>query len=485
MINCNISLATAPSNTDKPNVSVQSLPTELLLKILDASKLPLSYALDDSHPIGLESPKGDPVDDNVRLSRHSPHLRLRTWCRSLRGSVGEYQPFWQFLRIDWTEPSAIEISKLWFRNRRIGDIHLSVVPYKYYTKQHARLVPPPPDSALVDCLRQHAGQITSATFHLPNGVDYLLSLAQALQPHVKRMQYVKLHCNMPDTCATRHTICNGGQWVMLDRLHVDDCHHQWNPVGLVRRKRRPLPTPMLRRLPINAKMSMGPGDPFLCELAHLIRREVLLELVLFPGCDSMATVHDFLRKEGASLLNLRTLYVEMNMRGLPHPNTTIDPEDEIRIRTLTTLTLALNFEGYHEADIPCDLFRRYRRQPDTLLPLRCLKVDANFRLDDLSSVLDRAVNLECLFITSWDVNVFREISVELARHSTRCPKLRDLHFVADGTGCDIEKSGKFYPAFPGAQSQAEWPRFEPHSCYSFAIADGAPVLHIFLADRNL
>ncbi|KIJ05391.1 hypothetical protein PAXINDRAFT_21341 [Paxillus involutus ATCC 200175] len=546
-VECDIEKLTT-MNTDKPNASFQSLPVDVLLEIFKVSELPLrlTYALDDFHTSGWESPEGDPVDDNVKLSRHSPHLRLRTLCRSLRDAVDEYQPFWQYLRIDWTEPSALEISKLWFRNRRIGDIRLSVVPYKYYTKKHAQLVPPSPNPELVECLQQHAGHITSATFHLPDGVDYFLTLAQALQPHVERMQYVKLHCNMPETCATMYTICNGGQWVMLNRLHVHDCHHQWNPVDLMRKKMPPSPTPMLRRLPKNAKMSMGACGPFLRQLALLIRREVLLELVLFPGWDSMATVHDFLRNEGASL-NLRSLYIEMKMRGLAHPDSdaTIDRNDEIRIPTLTTLTLALNFEGYHEADTPkdgqrlvLDFIATFRcpdltylaifsdaigdcegpmnervnlsrllctGQPDALLPLKCLKLDADFCLEDFFSVLDRAVNLELLFITSWHLGVFESISLALARDSTRCPELRVLYFVADGVECDIEKlttiaplyrdvarsrlgdtySGRFYTNFPRAQSKG-WPRFELDSHYSFAIADGEPeTLHVFHAVRNL
>ncbi|KIK82345.1 hypothetical protein PAXRUDRAFT_153917, partial [Paxillus rubicundulus Ve08.2h10] len=542
-------LATASSDMHKPDVSFQSLPMDVLFEILDVFESPLSYALDDFHAIELESQEGDPIhdSDNVQLSRHSPHLRLRTLCTSLRNTIDEYRPFWQYLRIDWTEPSALEISKLWFRNRRIGGIHLSVVPYKYYTKKHAQLIPPPPVPTLLDCLGKHGDQITSATFHLPNGVDYLLPLAQGLQPHVERMQYVKLHCNMPDPCATRHSICGGGQWVMLDRLHADRCDHQWDPsvVKCVRRKIWPLLTRVLYQLqlPINVKTKMGPGDSFLCGLVLPIRWEILSELVLLHGCDSVTMVHDLLTKEGASS-NLQTLYIEMKMTGLPHPERKINREHEICIPRLTTLTFIINLEGYHKVDIPkdgqqrvldfiatfrcsgltylaifsdaigdcegpmnerIDLPRLLCLSETTLLPIKCLKIDANFYSQDLLSILDRAVNLEYLSITSWEQDVFNHLLHTLTWDFSNCryPGLQELCFIGDGIECGVDQmmevaslshevvmsrlghmcSETIYPGLPKAQSEAEWFRYTQFRCNSFTRDDGQE-LRIFYAGRN-
>ncbi|KAF9228812.1 hypothetical protein BS17DRAFT_212127 [Gyrodon lividus] len=294
---------------------------------------------------------------NVKLSRHSPHLRLRTFCRTLRDAVDEYQPFWQYLRIDWTEPSSLEISELWCRNRRIGDIHLSVVPYKYYTDKHAQLTPPPPDPALLDCLRQRASDITSAAFHIPDGVDYFIPLAQALQPHVQRMDYENLQGRIPNACITRHTSCNDGQWVRLDGLHVVGCDHQWNPSlgNRTPRQIRTLLARMLRRsmLRVNAKTRVEPAEPFFRKLPLPIQWEVLSELVVLHSSDSVMSVHDLLAREGGCA-NLQTLYVEIKMSGLPNPEWIINREHEIHIPTLTSLTLKINFEGCVEADTPED-----------------------------------------------------------------------------------------------------------------------------------
>ncbi|KAF9229982.1 hypothetical protein BU15DRAFT_84224, partial [Melanogaster broomeanus] len=423
------------SNGRKP-ASFQSLPLDILLEIFDLS--PLSCLLDDFHiaepAFQMDDHRHARELDDVRLSRHSPHLRLRTLCKSLRDAVDEYQPFWQSLSIDWTERSALEISELWFRNCRIGDIYLSVVPYKYYTKKHAQLVPPPPAPALLDCLQRHASLISSAIFHLPDGIDYLLPLAQALQPHVERMQYVRLHGDMYDACATRHSSCNDGRWVMLDSMHHDRCKHQWNPsvVKRTRRKIRPLLARMLHRLrlPVSSKVWVEPIDPSFREVPLLIRWELLSDLVLLHGSDYVTLVHDLLVGAATCATNLKSLHVEIKMTALPHPEWTINREHEIRIPTLTSLTLVLNFGGYDEADTPedgqqraLDFIATFRcpalqdfalysdivgtcqgpmreamevgrvlclGETDDSLPLRRLKVDANFGPADFLSLLDRA-----------------------------------------------------------------------------------------------
>ncbi|KAF9234499.1 hypothetical protein BU15DRAFT_78984 [Melanogaster broomeanus] len=430
------------SNARKP-ASFQSLPLDILLEIFDLS--PLSCLLDDSislNHIQMDDHRHARELDDVRLSRHSPHLRLRTFCKSLRDAVDEYQPFWQSLSIDWTERSALEISELWFRNCRIGDIYLSVVPYKYYTKKHAQLVPPPPAPALLDCLQRHASLISSAIFHLPDGIDYLLPLAQALQPHVERMQY---HAPRPLQAPVE-------------------------PIGGEEDKEEdtPLLARMLHRLrlPVSSKVWVEPIDPSFREVPLLIRWELLSDLVLLHGSDYVTS---------------------STISSSAAPEWTINREHEIRIPTLTSLTLVLNFGGYDEADTPedgqqraLDFIATFRcpalqdfalysdivgtcqgpmreamevgrvlclGETDDSLPLRRLKVDANFGPADFLSLLDRAVDLECLHVTFYDRRVFEHVLHALIWDSDtrRCPNLREICLVTDGTECSVDTMMELAP----------------------------------------
>ncbi|KIJ59644.1 hypothetical protein HYDPIDRAFT_118268 [Hydnomerulius pinastri MD-312] len=434
--------------------------------------------------------------ENVKLSKHSPHLRLRGICRSLRDAVDVHQPLWKYLRIDWSEPSALEISKLWFRNRRKPGIHVSVVPYAFYSENGWDLqnLPPPPDPALLELLLQHATRIKSATFCAPDGINSFLAVARVLQPHAKRLQYASLRSCLASggACVTTHRFQNNGRHVQLFSSHFDGCENLLKgPPSLASRVKseiRPLLARVVQRLrlPVHVKIKKISDNHTFREPFFPIRWDILSNLEINQSSDSLTILHDVLARDSAYAA-LETIELGIFASGPSHPDRIINQDLPICLPSLRRLSIGVRF-GAFDADMPDDNQIRAKdfigtfRCPalehveissncfgnvsgpmsqvvdlgkllclgqDTSVPLKTLRIDADFDVVDLYKVLDQAANLLYLGVTSAQTEdlerVLHALTWEMG--TRRCPNLGNFDLVADAASCSAQQLAELSSLF--------------------------------------